>query len=387
MTQYIINDTELLAIANSIRGKNGESTTYTVDEMPTAIDAIETGGGGGELPPEALVIDGYCDGMFKANNWNWFIDIYGNQITTFNLLSCNTMFGDCGELKAIPFSFDFGQNKYTNVSQMFSGCYNLTSIGKFINLAPAEMQNMFSYCRRLRYLPEFENFDMSLRQQANNYYAQSMFSDCYSLRSIDPNFLKQIKSKCAYSWYKQWTGMFENCYVIDEIVGMPVLDPDVALTTNYYADTFKQCSRIKNLIFDTNEDGTPKVANMTSQTIDLTYYVGYAMGWEKIAMDAPIMGEKYNSGITMDKLVTDAESYERLKNDPDWFTNAAAFSRYNHDSAVATINSLPDCSQVGGNVIKFRGECGSATDGGAINTLTADEIAVATAKGWTVTIV
>ena len=37
--------------------------------------------------------------------------------------------------------------------------------------------------------------------------------------------------------------------------------------------------------------------------------------------------------------------------------------------------------------IKFRGEAGSATDGGAINTLTEEEIAVATAKGWTVTLV
>ena len=65
-----------------------------------------------------------------------------------------------------------------------------------------------------------------------------------------------------------------------------------------------------------------------------------------------------------------------------------AYSRYNHDSAVATINSLPDTSAYlaangGTNTIKFKGAAGSATDGGAINTLTEEEIAVATAKGWT----
>lgn len=67
-------------------------------------------------------------------------------------------------------------------------------------------------------------------------------------------------------------------------------------------------------------------------------------------------------------------------------------SVYNHDSAVETINSLPDTSAYlasagGTNTIKFKGDSGSATDGGAINTLTEEEIAVATAKGWTVTLV
>ena len=53
---------------------------------------------------------------------------------------------------------------------------------------------------------------------------------------------------------------------------------------------------------------------------------------------------------------------------------------------------MPDTSAYlaangGTNTIKFKGESGSATDGGAINTLTAEEIAVATAKGWTVSLV
>ena len=58
---------------------------------------------------------------------------------------------------------------------------------------------------------------------------------------------------------------------------------------------------------------------------------------------------------------------------------------------METINSLPDTSAVSlpsapTNKIKFKGAAGSATDGGAINTLTAEEIAVATNKGWQVVI-
>ena len=110
-----------------------------------------------------------------------------------------------------------------------------------------------------------------------------------------------------------------------------------------------------------------------------TSYVGYVYS----NMTTRITSN--NSGITEDKQVTDDATYQALKNDPDWFTCDVAYSRYNHDSAVNTINSLPDVSASGGtNIIKFNGESGSATDGGAIKNLTAEEVAVATAKGWTV---
>lgn len=65
------------------------------------------------------------------------------------------------------------------------------------------------------------------------------------------------------------------------------------------------------------------------------------------------------------------------------------YSVYNHDSAVETINSLPDTSaflaEAGGtNTIKFGSNQGANTEGGSIGNLTAEEIAVAAAKGWTV---
>lgn len=74
----------------------------------------------------------------------------------------------------------------------------------------------------------------------------------------------------------------------------------------------------------------------------------------------------------------------------DSWTTQREYSRYNHDSAVRTINSLPDTSEYletagGSNTICFKGDAGSLTDGGAINTLTEEEIAVAAAKGWTIT--
>ena len=94
-----------------------------------------------------------------------------------------------------------------------------------------------------------------------------------------------------------------------------------------------------------------------------------------------------------DTEIKDDATYQLLKNNEDSWTRNVAYSRYNHDSAVETINTLPDTSaylaESGGttNIIQFRGVNGSATDGGAINTLTEAEIAVAAAKGWSVSFV
>ena len=135
--------------------------------------------------------------------------------------------------------------------------------------------------------------------------------------------------------------------------------------------------------FDTNADGTPKTAPWKNQSLDLTNYVGYAQY-------TSTFNGKY--GFTTATKVSDAATYEALKNNADYWTADINYSRYNHDSAVETINSMPDTSAYlaangGTNTIKFKGESGKLTDGGAINTLTEEEIAVAVAKGWGVAFV
>ena len=108
-----------------------------------------------------------------------------------------------------------------------------------------------------------------------------------------------------------------------------------------------------------------------------------------IALAVSIFAVGTVAASAADKEVKDATTYEALKNNPDWFTQMPVYSRYNHDSAVETINSLPDTSAYleangGTNTIQFNSVSGKLTDGGAINTLTEEEIAVAVARGWTV---
>ena len=204
-----------------------------------------------------------------------------------------------------------------------------------------------------------------------------MFSFCYSIRTVDEGLLKNLYINSNIIPFFQ--SMFTNCYSLDEIKRFPVAVDGYKY--NMFSNVFGNTNRLKNFTFNKEEDGTAKSINWTNQLIDYSVNIGYANFFGKNYI------LNYNSGITADKEVKDDATYQALKNDPDWFTTKIEYSRYNHDSAVNTINSLPDVSAGTGNTIKFKGESGSATDGGAINTLTPEEIAVATAKGWTVTFV
>ena len=356
--------------------------TYTpaegVDGFNSVVVNVPQNGG---LPEEALLISGGCGNRFYGDCWNWFIENYGNQITTQNIEECFNMFRGSFNLTSIPFDINCDNLYNHRFDFMFYQCNNLTNIGKIINAYPEQMNYMFSSCRKLRYLPEFININFDSIHNGGD--LSGMFQYCYSLRQIPEDFLKELWGLITNKNYSVFKSNFYACYSLDEIRGVNPQTKDIA--TNMFYDAFGSCYRLKDIIFATQNDGTPYTINWKSQTIDLGRdYLGYAYDNSSIL--------DHNSGITADKEVIDDTTYQALKNDPDWFTTKVEYSRYNHDSAVNTINSLPDTSAFlatngGTNTIKFLGASGSATDGGAINTLTQEEIAVATAKGWTVTLV
>ena len=242
---------------------------------------------------------------------------------------------------------------------------------------------MFYSCKRLRTIPDdiADTWDWSYLEKETSPYTGNqnyMFEECSSLRSIPMNLIKSGNPNITYMYSYFYNG-FYWCFTLDELINLPIPYTKATWTSNAFYDTFSYCTRLKNITFSLN-NGVPYTVTWKNQIIDLSSYVGYT-SYKPYILD-------HNSGITADKEVTDDASYQLLKNDPDWWTMDVNYSRYNHDSAVATINSLPDTSAYlatagGTNTIKFEGQAGASTDGGAINTLTEEEIAVATAKGWT----
>ena len=380
---------KLSAIGVAIREKTGKSELLTLDAMPTEIAAIETGGGGYEPPAEAFVLKGVCSNAFSRNHFNWILEEYGDRYTfDKNVYMISSMFDSSDELTKIPFSIDLSQYSGTSrvdIGDVFHGCSNLIEIPeiKLPLTYISDAGSLFEGCYNLRYAPNITNF----KSNATNAALTRMFYGCYSLREL-PTWIDGIYDKLSDTstitgTYCIYSNLCQNCYSLDEISDLYVFHG--IISANVLANTFKGCGRLKKLTFKTDENGNPLTAKWKSQTIDLSSYVGYLSA-------ATYMNGSINNGITNADRVYNATEYETNKNNPNYWTISSVFSRYNHDSAVETINSLPDTSAYlatagGSNTIKFKGDGGSSTDGGAINTLTEEEIAVATAKGWTVSLV
>ena len=418
---------KLSAIGNAIREKTGGTDLLTLDQMPTEISNIQGGGTVEELtitsngtynpptgidgyapvvvnvpqdgsPPEsAFVLTGNCQYRFAYGGWDWFINQYGNQIITKDITNITNMFIQ-SQVKQIPFDINVNINSLVNMSRVFSYMSNLEAVPYIIGGEKAlptssysgtiEMSGFFQQGGKIREIPndyfwklisnkEYweKNKEVSTRSLDN------MFYGCNSLREL-PDI-----SMLGGAWTSQYSTIYSyclyNCYSLNKVKNFPVCGK---FPGNAMNGVVKDCNRIKDFTFIMNEDGTPKAIQWKNQTLDLSQNIGYTT--DRIN----IIYSTRNSGITADKEVKDDATYQALKNDPDWFSCDINYSRYNHDSAVNTINSLPDTSAYlatagGTNTIKFEGQSGALTDGGAINTLTEEEIAVATAKGWTVSLV
>lgn len=345
---------------------------YNPLEMPQAIDDIPTG----LIPPaEALHLTGAIDKLFSGGKWDWYLEAIGDQITTENISGESIFEGS--NVEYILFVLNKTKSGSFTNAYWFKNCKQLKEFpnitGQFGN-----SYMMCNNCYRVQRIPDsWVNIDYSYVNKATSWMDcrhSSFFQGCYSLRYIPEGFLKKIWSKYNSGGFVH-DSLFYYCTSLDEIVGLR--GNDATITSNQFGSTFNHCYRLKRLVFDM-DNGSPRVQNWSNQTIDLSgYYIGYVSDTSYIL--------NYNSGITADKRVSDDATYLALRNDPDWYSTDYNYSRYNRISAVETINSLPDCSSSGGtNTIKFKGASGAKTTGGAINTMTAEEIAVATAKGWTV---
>lgn len=379
---------KLSAIGDAIREKGGTTELLTLTEMPDAIANLPSGGGSDIFPEEGMVFTDDCDNLFQNGKWEWAIDAFGYGMSTKDITTASNMFSGLKKIKRIPFSINFRQATNTT-SQTLANLFSDSPLTELPDITGSVggMGNLLKGCMYVRSIPEsWANIDFNgFHSQTYYYYCtiQDFFTNCYSLRTIPEEFVKQLWHSVNTS--NGYVGSrYKSCVSLDEIVGVRGVSNTVS-TNMFSGSMFEECNRLKRLVFD-KENGAPRIEKWQNQTIDLSKNVGHTTSGNKGLIT------NYNSGITADKEVYDDATYQALKNDADWFTADVAYSRYNHNSAVETINSLPDCSAYlatagGTNTIKFKGEAGSATDGGAINTMTEEEIAVATAKGWTVSLV
>ena len=395
----------------NIKLKNQTGTEITYNNVDVISIPLADGSGNFDfgLTDDELTMDA-TDNHFVG--WEWFIDKYGNRIKVrITSQAQSKVFGQgyTKDLDAIKL-IDKEPGQSCDIRRMFDS-YDGKKLPVPIweGTKPIrEIAGLFSYCRNLTdteiksFLSHF-NFSGFVNAVFND-----LFNECRSVRNIN-SILAQLHTQCKgylsdYGGNVSIQSLCRATSVADELVGLPVpcgdvpYDSQISFWDNIDA-IVESASRAKKITFATKTDGTPYTVKWDGKTISLTNQIGYSTEENNILAHSSV------HGITQEKRVSNAETYAALKNDPDYYVynNATQqydgndvnigllYSRYNHTSAVETINSLPDCSAYcaetsNTNTIVFKKYSGALTDGGGINTLTEQEIAVATNKGWTVSL-
>ena len=262
-----------------------------------------------------------------------------------------------------------GTSKLINASSMFYNCLNLTQLPVFIKDGSFNkiynLQYMFSGCKLITNIPNNYLSPIVAYDSTSTNSASRMFSDCENLKEMSDNNIVIYCDDYSY--------MFENCYSLNKIIGLTMSNKK--FTSNSFRNILKNCIMLSQFTFSSNGDYQWK-----SQVIDFT-----------------TCGYQYSASIQHpldnNKCVWNDNDYIHLKDTDDWWTNDYRYSKYDRQSAIATIKSLPNTSNYlssngGTNTIKFKKNAGSAKgDNYNMSKLSASEIAVATAKGWTVSLV
>ena len=262
----------------------------------------------------------------------------------------------------------------------FSHCKNLTELPIFITTpysgAIGILSSLFSRCYSITQIPSGYLSNQAISADKHSDTFNSMFENCFRLEVMnDGSFLQYGR---GYSY------MFENCCSLRKLEGIVLSNSIFTATDNKFYYTFDNCAMLSSLIFTTSGE-----YQIHSQKIDLTT-CGYSTDTNGKYKDGT-----YTFQLPYDKKVFDETSYQRLKNTEDYWTNQVAYSKYDRQSAIATINSLPDTktyidSQAlpAKNIIKFKKGAGSAKgDLYNMSNLTDEEKGVAFDKGWTVELV
>ena len=373
MADYLIKDTTLTNIADAIRAKKSSTDTYTPAEMATAISSIETGGGGGPTA-EDLTFTGDLQYFNYYGRMSKLIKKYGSQMSFNYVSNMDKAFQGNDTLNSDFSNWTINLSNHASLTEAFSSNSSIKKFPKFAGGAINKCSKMF-YQFFGENIPDdlFSNTTFNLNSSNNNYL--SLFKECSYLKKVPLWFSNMTFTRANFtSTATPYPFCFQYCYSLNEIT-LPLILSPVKLDQNAFLSTFEEVNSARKIVFAPSPESGNESCNWKRQVIDLTKHVGYG--------DRDIGDSS--------KKIYDATTYAALKNDPDAWTKKLEYSFYNHDAALETLNSLPftgnSASQSSPNIIKFQGQSGSATDGGAINTLTTAEIAQAANRCWSVSYV
>lgn len=373
---------------------NGEPMTVTFEEEVVntltpgqMVEVLETFDLGAIIPESALTLTGNCIYKFAYGGWDWFISQMGDKIITKDISSAGNMFNS-SNLVNIPFVInmsDLSNSSYQqhSFSYMFSGS-KIRTAPMIYGAKPSDLGNFFANSQNLTNIPAnfAEDWDWSYLDGLTSSYTGSMsnmFDGCWKLRAVPQALISHGNPYWVNNSTVTYYG-FRDCYCLQELVD--VFIPHLASYTGSYSNAFNyafdNCSRLKRLTFKT-VDGDPLTAkSWNNQTIDLTT-VGY--------FKTPSYATQRAGLRAADVIDSEGKwySYQNSGGYSNWYATDVAYSVFGASAAREFFASLP---QVGGTgcIIKLNPNAASAIPGEAMSSLSEEEIAIAAARGWTISL-
>ena len=297
-----------------------------------------------------------------------------------------------------------------NTQGAFANCINLRKIPNFVTTVGTFNSNQYFGAFENCYKLEQEEFDKFIKLDFSSTPQSYAFNNNYNLKHID---LTQAVNGFVpwgeiYWAFQRLIGSEPNLRTIKLPAWNPKQDSKPFETSSYYWGTWDNMTMLDSITFSTEENGVATKAKIKNCLIYIEndYGCGSTMTGlmnypdEPLTKDDNVFKDITGSTCTTERIKA---GYERVKNRPNWcsvYDYSMSYqgktiypriltSRFNHKSMVDLINTLPDTSEYiaakgGTNTLKLCRYMGDLTDEGGTSNLTEEEIAVATAKGWTI---
>lgn len=273
----------------------------------------------------------------------WF---YGNLSS---LTSCSSMFylnsGYCSLLQSV---FIKSTANVTDMNRMFQRCLSLVDLPDVLDTSKVTgMNSMFQACTSLTKVP-------SLSNTANVNDMSWMFQNCSALKEVP-----ELSTAKVTTFYR----MCQYCTSLQKVP--TILNNDSSPTMN---SMFNACSCLRNV---------PTFSNI-SRINDMLYFAnGGAYNLKQPLLDLS------TANLLVSFSITQAQGFKGLlvSSSAPWSGPSPQIEitdcGFDRTALVTLFNSL---GTVSGKVIRVTGNIGTSS-------LTADDLLIATNKGWTVTTV
>lgn len=275
-------------------------------------------------------------------------EIILTNVYTSNVTNMSGMFNSCKSLKLLDVS-NFDTSNVTDMSGMFWNCSGLTSldVSNFNTSNVTNMRTMFSICSGLTSL-DVSNFNTS-----NVTRMDFIFYNCNNLTSLDVSNFNTSK-------VTDMSDMFSGCR---QLTSLDVSNFDTSNVTDM-SYMFDSCGSLTSINLSGSE-----TTKLTS--IGCMFRECYKLKDLYINFDLKLISEyQIDIFLSCRSLTNVVGKFNNFKQYLD-----LSFSPLTPDSAMVFINGLATVTE------KRRLSLKAST----YDSLTTEQIAIATAKGWTVT--